>query len=62
MNTQDKSNISNTSKALIQSLIEYALQSLNNINNIDKEVRARGLQNEQWFLDWQDELNRISVK
>ena len=62
MNTQDKSNISNTSKALIQSLIEYALQSLNNINNIDKEVRARGLQNEQWFLDWQDALNRISVK
>lgn len=62
MNTQDKSNISNTSKSLVQSLIEYALQALNNINNIDREVRARGLQNEQWFLDWQDALNRISVK
>lgn len=54
--------MSNISKSLVQSLIEHALQALNNINNIDREVRARGLQNEQWFLDWQDELNRISVK
>lgn len=29
---------------------------------IDKEVRARGLQNEQWFLDFQDSLNEISVR
>lgn len=29
---------------------------------IDKEVRNLGLQNEQWFLDWQDKLNEISVK
>lgn len=29
---------------------------------IDNEVRNLGLQNEQWFLDWQDKLNEISVK
>lgn len=47
---------------IIQSLIENADNLLSLVELIDKEVRARGLQNEQWFLDWQDELNRISVK
>ena len=47
---------------IIQSLIENADNLLSLIELIDKEVRARGLQNEQWFLDWQDALNRISVK
>ncbi len=32
------------------------------INAIDKQVRASHLENEQWFLDWQDKLNEISVK
>lgn len=47
---------------IIQSLIENADNLLSLVELIDKEVRARGLQNEQWFLDWQDALNRISVK
>jgi hypothetical protein len=32
------------------------------LNKIDTKVRKLGLENEQWFLDWQDEINKISVK
>ena len=32
------------------------------LNKIDAKVRKLGLENEQWFLDWQDELNKISVR
>lgn len=28
----------------------------------DETVRKFGLENEQWFINWQDELNAISVK
>lgn len=47
---------------LVESLKEHAQKALEYIQMIDKEVRARGLQNEQWFLDWQDFINQISVK
>lgn len=46
----------------IESLKEHAQKALEYIEMIDKEVRNLGLQNEQWFLDWQDKLNEISVK
>lgn len=48
--------------AIIQSLKEHAEKSLDYILIVDKEVRAKGLQNEQWFINWQDKLNEISVK
>lgn len=44
------------------SLIENIQRILAWAETIDKEVRARGLQNEQWFLDFQDSLNEISVR
>ena len=47
---------------LVESLKEHAQKALEYIQMIDKEVRARGLQNEQWFLDRQDFINQISVK
>lgn len=52
----------NSMDAIIQSLKENAERVLIEIGIFDREVRARGLENEQWFIDWQDELNRISVK
>lgn len=47
---------------IIQSLKEHAEKALEYIQIVDKEVRARNLQNEQWFLYWQDRLNETSVK
>ena len=32
------------------------------LDSIIKMVEEQGLTNEQWFLDWQDELNKISVR
>lgn len=32
------------------------------IKKVDAQVREMELENEQWFLDFQDELNAISVK
>lgn len=29
---------------------------------VDKTVREFNLENEQWFINWQDDLNAISVK
>ena len=47
---------------IIISLLEHVQKVLVYAEMIDREVRARGLQNEQWFLDFQDKLNDISVK
>lgn len=44
------------------SLLEHIQKALVYVEMLDREVRARGLQNEQWFLDFQDKLNEISVK
>lgn len=44
------------------SLLNYANIALELITLIDKEVRDLNLYNEQWFLDFQDKLNAISVK
>ena len=43
-------------------LKQAALKSINDIKIIDQEARLYNLQNEQWFINWQDEINRISVK
>lgn len=43
-------------------LKEYAEIALKLISLIDIEVRDLNLQNEQWYLDFQDTLNAISVK
>lgn len=32
------------------------------LNKMDKLFRNKKFENEQWFLDWQDELNEISVR
>jgi len=37
-------------------------QSINICNNIDKIVRISNKQNTQDFINWQDALNKISVK
>ena len=48
--------------ATIISLLEHVQKVLVYAEMIDREVRARGLQNEQWFLYFQDKLNELSVK
>lgn len=48
--------------AIIQSLKEHAEKAFEYIQMVDREVRAKRLQNEQWFINWQDKLNEISVK
>lgn len=45
-------------KAIIKSLNKI----IYDLNKIDAKARKLGLENEQWFLDWQDELNKISTK
>ena len=35
---------------------------LEEINTLDDYVRTHELHNEQWFLDFQDRLNEISIK
>ena len=37
-------------------------KSLELVRNTDKLVRDNKLENSQEFLDWQDELNALSVK
>ena len=43
-------------------LKQAALKSIKDIKIIDQEARLYNCQNEQWFLDWQDKLNEISVR
>lgn len=47
---------------IVESLKENLEMYIRAIETLDREVRSRGLQNEQWFLDLQDELNNISVR
>lgn len=39
-----------------------AAQFIEALKEFDKACREEGFQNEQWFLDFQDELNEISVR
>lgn len=47
-------------------MIKFAKMACKNSQEIvdltDELVRILKLENEQWFLDWQDEINRVSVK
>ena len=43
-------------------LKQAALKSIKDIKIIDQEARLYNCQNEQWFINWQDEINKISVK
>ena len=54
--------ILNYMDTIIISLLEHVQKVLVYAEMVDREVRARGLQNEQWFLDFQDKLNELSVK
>lgn len=47
---------------IIRSLKESMQSTLKYIDVLDKEARSKGLSNEQWFLNWQDKLNEISVR
>lgn len=40
-------------------MMNYTLKIL---DALDKEIREKGLTNEQWFIDCQDKLNEISVR
>lgn len=39
-----------------------SLEILNNIKEFIEQVEEQGLTNEQWFIDWEDEMNKLSVK
>lgn len=45
-------------KKRIQLNIKYYIDSL---NSLVKEVKENNLENEQWFINFLDELNKISV-
>lgn len=47
---------------LIEALKVACKESVEALKEVDETVRENGLENEQWFLDWQDKLNEISVK
>lgn len=46
---------------MIKQLQKAAMKTLNTAEKVDDYVRQMGLDNEQWFLNYQDELNHISV-
>lgn len=56
----------NVEDALLLSLKAITRLHLKNsievIEKLDEVVRDNKWENEQWFLDWQDKLNEISVK
>lgn len=45
-------------KKRIQLNLKYCIDSL---NSLVKEVKENNLENEQWFINFLDELNKISV-
>lgn len=48
--------------SIVNSLKEKMLSLLDIVDILDKEATQYKLRNEQWFLDWQDKLNEISVR
>lgn len=49
-------------KLYLKLLKQAALKSIKDIKIIDQEARLYNCHNDQWFINWQDEINRISVK
>lgn len=43
-------------------LQELADETLKQVKNVSYEAFRSNLQNEQWFLNWQDDLNAESIK
>ena len=54
--------INDMNELLLEVLKVACNESLYAVQEVDKMIRANALENEQWFLDWQDKLNEISVK
>lgn len=48
-------------KTAINKLKDIAKQSVFTCRIIDKLAKRFKQTNEQWFIEWQDELNKISV-
>lgn len=43
--------------------LKYAcINLISQIKNIIKEIEITGLTNEQWFIDFEDKLNELSIK
>ena len=52
----------NFKKNMTALIREMLAESILTLEQIDEVMRAKGLENTQEFIDWQDNLNRISVK
>ena len=52
MSTRDK---------VIEEFKKLLQDNIRNINNIVKVAEDAGLTNEQYYIDWEDYLNKISV-
>ena len=46
---------------VIQEFKELLQENIRNINTIVKVAEDAGLTNEQYYIDWEDYLNKISV-
>ena len=50
-------------KSLMRKCLKhFAKQIIKNANKLDRYVNKYEFNNEQWFINWQDNLNEISVK
>lgn len=49
-------------KIQVKLLQKLCNKIIKNSKECDEITRKLGLENEQWFINWQDELNAISVK
>ena len=56
-----KNQMSHDKTTQIKLLQRIAKQSIFTCKVIDKLAKRFKQTNEQWFIDWQDELNKISV-
>lgn len=49
--------------AFIEWLLKREARSIvNHATGLDKLIRAQGLIHEQWWLDYQDDLNALSIR
>lgn len=53
--------MSHDQETTINKLKDIAKQTIFTCKVIDNLAKRFALTNEQWFIDWQDELNKISV-
>jgi hypothetical protein len=43
-------------------LKRHMMSILEDIERLDFYIRSHNYQNEQWFIEWQDDLNKVSVR